>query len=399
MAGHNRKLRVLHVVDGFRMGGAEAKLAELIERTDSDRFQTFLANVGPTGPLESRFRSLAVPIFNCQRRHRFDLRPVRQLAQIIREQQIDIVQNTLFWADFVGSLAARYTRVPVVLSWETVTHAGDPYHAQLQRRAGYQLAMRYTDKVIAVSHEIKASLMQRRGLPAEKIEVIHYGVDLEKYVPLASKPEIRRELSIRESDTVLVVTARLEEVKGHRYFLDAFQRIANAFAEASVLFVGDGSCRAALERQIGEYGLEKRIRLLGIRPDVHRILNAADIFVLPSIAGEGLPNVVLEAMACGKPVVATDVGGTAEAVVDGENGYVVPPRDVAALADALHRLMQNPEQQHTFGRASRERAEQHFSLDRQIQRFTSLYLTLYAQKTDRRLPTISQSAGESAGVI
>ncbi|MCA9743082.1 glycosyltransferase [candidate division KSB1 bacterium] len=379
----NRKLKILQVVDGFRMGGAEGKLCELIGLLDTDKFENFIANVGPNGPLDQKFAALGVPIYACQRQGRFDLKPVRQLRQIMQEQKIDIVMTTLFWADVVGSIAAKLANVPVVLSWETVTHEGNPYHAQLQRRLGYQLAMRFTDKVIAVSHEIKDSLMHRRGLPAEKIEVIHYGVDLKKFYPNGVARNLRSELGIPKNHVILAITARLEEVKGHRYFVDAFKQIADTHPDVTAIFIGDGSCREALQKQVGQHQLEDRIRFLGIRDDVNAILNMSDVFVLPSIGGEGLPNVVLEAMACGKPVIATAVGGTPEAVLDGENGYVVPPKDVAALGAALRNILQQNNKIVQFGKNSRKRAEDAFSLGKQIYQFEMFYQNMFAEKAFR----------------
>lgn len=380
-----RKLKVLHVVDGFRMGGAENKLAELIERLDSSKFEQHLANVGPLGPLYDRFRSLKVPLYQCQRRHRFDLRPVLQLRKIMQRQRIDIVQTTLFWADFAGILAAHWAGVPVVLSWETVTHEGDPYHNKLQRKAGYHLVMKYADGVIAVSHEIKDSLIRRRGLAAERIYVIHYGVDLNRFHRDSSNPSgLRESLGLAPDALVFGIIARLEPVKGHRYFLEAFANVAKRHPEAQAILVGDGSLRGELESQTRQAGLEGRIHFLGIREDVNALLNVMDVFVLPSIAGEGLPNVVLEAMACGLPVVATRVGGTPEAVLHGKTGFIVEPANPEALAQAMEALIADETKRKAFGNASRRRAESEFSLQKQLAEFENLYIRLYEESTKKR---------------
>lgn len=375
-----RRIKVLQVVDGFRMGGAENKLAELVERLNPEKFESFIANVGPTGPLQGRFEQLGVPIFQCQRTNRFDVKPFVRLKQVMQKNKIDIVQTTLFWADFAGILAARWAHVPVILSWETVTHAGDPYHGKWQRRAGYRFCMRRADGVIAVSHEIKQSLLDSRRVAAGKIHVIHYGVDLRQFSPNGKVASTREQLGFRPDQVLLGIVARLEEVKGHRYFLEAFRGIAGEFPQAAALFVGDGSCRTALEQQAASLGLSERIHFLGIRKDVKDLLNCMDVFVLPSIAGEGLPNVILEAMACGKPIIASIVGGTPEAVRDQENGVLVPPRDVPALQRALRDLLRKPQLIRIFGEESRRIAEREFSLEKQIAAFEDLYSKLIKRK-------------------
>ena len=374
------KIKVLQVVDGFRMGGAENKLWELVERLNPERFESYIANVGPSGPLEARFSDLGVPIYQCQRRHRFDVMPILKLKKIMRQHKIHIVQNTLFWADVVGSMAARWAKVPAVVSWETVTHAGNPYHRSWQRRAGYRFSMRFADRVVAVSHEIKDSLIRERGLPEYLIEVIHYGVDLSKFAPNGKLQDKRAELGLNSSGLLVGIVARLEEIKGHTDFVEAFARIAANFTDVTAIFVGDGSQRAALEKQVADRGIKDRVHFLGIRKDVTELLNAMDVFVLPSIGGEGLPNVVLEAMACGKPVVATQVGGTPEAVHDGENGFIVPPRDIDGLQHALEKILLDRGMIKRFSKRSREIAEQEFSLEKQVGNFENLYSKLYLQR-------------------
>lgn len=376
----NRKIKILQVIDGFRMGGAESKLCELVGRLDSGKFQSMIANVGPSGPLEDSFFELGVPIFICQRNYKFDVSSLLKLRSIMIENQIDIVQTTLFWADFSGALASRIAKVPVVISWETVTHEGNPYHFKWQQRLGYKFAMNFVDKVIAVSNEIKESLIRHRGLPEEKIQVIHYGVDLERFSPNGTPCSLRRELGFRDGETAIAVIARLEEVKGHKYYVHAFRQLAHRFRDVSTIFVGAGSQLHHLEHLVHEAGLKDRIRFVGIRKDVNEILNAVDIFVLPAIAGEGLPNVVLEAMACGKPVIATTVGGTPEAVRHGVNGLLVPPRDVSTLAEALESFLSERAKIRWYGENARSIVESEFSLQKQIAGFEKLYQDLYQQK-------------------
>ena len=377
------RLRILQIVDGFRMGGAENKLRELIERLDHSKYEIMLANVGPTGPLQESFERLGVEMFDFRRRTAFDPLPFLKLSRLMRQRRIDIVQTTLFWADFIGATAAKFAAVPVILSWETVSHEGDPYHNNFQRRNGYRLAMNCADRIIAVSREVKESLVRRRGIPEEKIQVIYYGVDLEQFRPKGRDSVLakRREIGVRHEDFLIGIVARLEPWKGHRYFIDAFAEVAPRFPDARVILVGEGSLRGELETMARQKNLQERILFLGVRQDVAQLVSCLDLFVLPSLPGEGLPNVLLEAMACGKPVIATQVGGVPELVHDNQNGYLAPPGNASALGETLANALSNRARLQQLALAGKSEVEENFSLDRQIAAFQKTFDELYRQKT------------------
>ena len=382
------RLRVLQVVDGFRMGGAENKLVELIANLNKEKFDVTLANVGPSGALENKFKQLGVEIVHCPRRFAFDPAPVWQLSRLMRQRRIDVVQTTLLWADLVGPIAAAWAKVPVVLSWETVSHEGDPFHDNFQRRAGYQWAMKWVDVIVPVSDEIKRSLIRRRQIPAEKIRVIHYGVDLKKFrsTGRAAMLAKRAEVGVTAETILFGVVARLEPPKGHRYLLAAFLEVVKRYPLVRLLLVGDGALRAELEAQTQELGLQQHVTFLGARHDVSELLNALDFFILPSIS-EGLPNVLLEAMACAKPVMATDVGGIPEVVRHGENGYLVPPGETLALQNMILRSLAERAQWNELAQRARQTVETSFSLEYQMSQFEALYTEIFMRKKsspDRR---------------
>jgi glycosyltransferase involved in cell wall biosynthesis len=293
-----------------------------------------------------------------------------------------VVQTTLLWADVVGPVAAALAKVPVVLSWETVSHEGDPFHNNLQRRFGYRFAMQFVDAIVPVSDEIKRSLVRRRKIPADKIRVIHYGVDLKKFcaggrdLALAKRAEFGA-----GTDTVLIgIVARLEPPKGHRYFIEALTEVVKKYPQLHVLFIGEGTLRAELEAMTRQLAISRHVTFLGARNDVSELLNAIDLFVLPSIS-EGLPNVLLEAMACQKPVIASEVGGIPEVVRRGDNGYLVPPGDAAALRETLLRCLAEREQWQNFAQRARHTVETAFSLEYQMACFESTYAEFYARKS------------------
>ena len=377
-ANGNSRINILHIIDGFRMGGAENKLCELIEKTDQKKFQIALVNVGPMGPLENKFKNLNVKIFDLQRKYRFDLLPFIKLYHIIKTLKIDIIQTTLFWADFIGAFVGKIARVKTVISWETVTHSGKYYHNNLQRKYGYRFAMNFCDNIIAVSAQVKQSLKQYPGLNSQKVKIIHYGVDLEKFKPLPEKNRIqkRKEINLPENAFVILVVGRLEPQKGHKNLIKAVDPLIKENKNLFVLLVGEGSQQSDLEKQIRESGLNENIRLLGRRDDICNILNSVDLFCLPSIAGEGLPNAILEAMACGVPTVATDVGGSSEIVTNGFNGFIVSPNSSNQLHSAILKLVNDASLLKNQSKIARERVVRDFSLRKQIEDFQNLYLEL-----------------------
>jgi glycosyltransferase involved in cell wall biosynthesis len=300
----------------------------------------------------------------------------------MQQRGIDIVQTTLLWADLIGSLAAKLAGVPAVFSWETVSHEGDPFHNNFQRRAGYRLAMRGVDRIIPVSQEIKRSLMRRRGIPERKIQVIPYGVDLEKYRPGDHQAALqkRQELGISVEAILIGVFARLEPPKGHRFFVEAFPAIVEQYPRVRAIFAGEGSLRADLEAAVRTQGMSNYLMFLGARNDVNELLGAIDLVVLPSVS-EGLPNVVLEAMAAQKPVVATAVGGIPEVVRHGENGYLVPPADASALQNIILQCLSERERWPYLARQGRRTVETEFSLAHQVASFERIFADVYDAKT------------------
>jgi glycosyltransferase involved in cell wall biosynthesis len=365
-------MRILFVVNGFAAGGGELKLLELVselKRRYGTRYRAVVAAVGQSGPLRESFEGIANRTVVLPKKHPYDVSQVAGLFKLIREERIDLVQTTLFYADVIGTLAARLAGVNRIVSWEAVTQ---PYG--VKQMAAYRLAAKGYTVSVSVSEAIRDQVRRERRVPAAKTRTIRYGVDAEKFNPV-SGGSYRNELGIPRGKIVFGTIARLTEQKGHRYLLEALPKIVPECPDALFLFAGDGPLRASLEARAAALGVERHVRFLGFRSDVVSLLAAFDAFVLPSLY-EGLPNAVLEAMACARPVIATSVDGTPEAVVHGETGLLVPPGDPAALADALLYFVRNRSLMKRMGRNGRERAVNEFGIDRQISAFDELYRKL-----------------------
>jgi glycosyltransferase involved in cell wall biosynthesis len=201
-------------------------------------------------------------------------------------------------------------------------------------------------------------------------------VDPSRYA-VPAEPGLRASLGIPAEAKTIGVVARLIAYKGHRFFLQACQEIKRRHPRATFLLIGDGpeaGSLAALSRQLG---LQEAVRFLGTRSDIPQLLSLLDVVALPSLE-EGFPNVVLEAMAAGKPVVATRVGGTPEAVIHRETGLLVPPKDPRALADAILEVLDDPQRANAMGQAGCERVRKAFDLSRMVQEIEALYEELIA---------------------
>lgn len=364
----NDKINVLQVVEGMNWGGAETKLLELIAHMDRNKFCTTVCSLGIGDRIKGRFNELGVKFVNFERSRRIDPKLILDLAQLIRKEKIDIVMTTLFYADVIGALASAISPNKAVFSWETISA---PEWLLKHRLLAYRFAVHFCSKVISVSNATAKWLIEKRGVPPEKVVVIPYGVNLDIFRQGKNR-KLKASLGISPETFVVGVVARLHSQKGHCYLIEAAQSIVAKHKDVKFVFVGDGELRKDLENQVKESQLEKYFLFLGFRSDVHELLRTFDLFVLPSLY-EGLPNVILEAMATGLPVVATSVDGTVELVKDGETGYLVPPKAPETLAEKISLFIQNRECATKFGKQGRKRVEVEYSLSKQVANFQNLY--------------------------
>ncbi|MCI0495682.1 glycosyltransferase, partial [candidate division KSB1 bacterium] len=301
---------------------------------------------------------------------------VQKVAQLMKQQQIQILQTTLFYADVIGAYAAYLAKVPVVISWEAVTGPFAFHHYW-----SYKLASRKIDRIVAVSEDIRNKVIRERNLAEEKVVTIHYGVDLKKFAP-EDQVLKKIDIGVSEGQTVLGTVARFDHPKGHKHLIAAAPEIVKQFPNVRFVFVGDGPLRQEVEQQIHRLGLDQYFVLLGFRRDVKQLLGVFDLFILPS-ESEGLPNAVLEAMACSNPVVASAVNGVVEVVVDGKTGYLIPPGDPQSISAAVIKMLRSPENMKQMGIKGRERVAAAFSVEQQIGKFEELYDALYVKKMVR----------------
>jgi glycosyltransferase involved in cell wall biosynthesis len=298
-----------------------------------------------------------------------------RLWWIVRRFRPDIVHGVLFHSYVLGAFVGRLARVPVIVAGRRSLS-----HFKRERRVLLrveQAANRLTDAIVANSEAVRRDVVEHERLSSDRVQVIHNGIDAARYAR-EQEPALRAQLGLGEGPVVLVV-ANLIPYKGHPYFLRAWARVRQRFPNAVALLAGDGVARAALEAEARELGLGDSVRFLGTRTDVPELLALADVLVHPSLE-EGFCNALIEAMAAGKPVVATDVGGNPEAVVSGETGWLVPVRDAERLASATIEVLSRPDRGRSLGAAGRARVRAKFDRRVMVQQYQELYTQLLTRR-------------------
>jgi glycosyltransferase involved in cell wall biosynthesis len=297
----------------------------------------------------------------------FDVQWVRQACELVRREGASLIHAHEFTGNTYGCLVAKLAGVPLI----GTVHGKSYYSEQYKRRLAYRAVSRVAT-MVAVSEDLKRFLTANVGVPAERIKVIYNGQELLPQIGLEEKARLQGEFGLEENESVVGVVGSLYPVKGHEYLLAAVPQVLKTHPRTKFVIVGRGDLDASLKDTVKRGGLEKRVRFLGFREDVAALLSLMDIFVLPSLS-EGLSIALLEAMAAGKPVIATNVGGNPELVVDGETGYSIPPRDADTLAAKIRLLLTDQCRAKELGENGRKRVQQKFSLQAMADNYQRLY--------------------------
>jgi glycosyltransferase involved in cell wall biosynthesis len=361
---------ILFAVSHMKVGGAQQHLLEVLRRLDRRAFTPVLyaLHARPAHAYLAEARALGVEIIDGHvpesLRGPALLGPVVRLAWQLRRRRIAIVHSYLFHANVVGTLAARLARTPVAL----VSKRSLDVYPNRGELAACRLANRLADRVTANSEAVKLHVHRVEGCPLDRIIVIPNGIDLDRVTTAAPEGHA----SLADSRPVIGTIGRLSRKKGQEDLLSAAALILTRMPEVRVVLVGDGPLDGQLRRQAHDLGIDDRVRFLGTVADGARLLPLLDVYVLPSHV-EGMSMGLIEAMAAGRPIVATDVGGNAETVIDGVSGLIVPPRAPDRLADAILTLLKDPDRARAMGAAARQRAREHFTVDTMVKRLERLY--------------------------
>ena len=357
-------IRTLFIVPDLRIGGAERHLTTLAAKMNPARFTPSVICIGEEGELFGTLSEAGVEATALNLGGKKNaLRALRQLVSRMRSERPDVVVMRGYNADVLGRIAGLIAGVPHRIVW---VHGVDFGHERRSsvRNVLDRFLVRWTSSYFGVAEAQRSYLVDGLHCPSEKVRVIHNGVELALF---DERPDRRllAEFGVEAGAPVVAIVAALRLEKDHRTLLHAAHLLLNELPRVHIVIVGDGSIRNDLETLSAELGIASNVHFAGARSDIAQILRAIDVFTLSSVK-ETFPIAVLEAMACARPVVCTDVGGISEVVEDGVSGYLVPPQDPTQLAARLKELLSNPEVARRMGHAGRRRIEAEFSLERSV---------------------------------
>ena len=358
---------VVHLVETLRIGGLERVVATIATGLSNDEYQVQVWCAVSGGSIADDLRAKGIEVKILGIPSYYNPLSFFRLARMLRSTKPDIIHTHTYFTNTLGRIAAKLAGVPVIL-----THVHSAYHGYSKRNIFIEKTLSLvTDRIICCSKAVQEFVISHEHINGTKVVTIFNGTQ----APLknVNRTETRRKLRVGPSDFAMVTVGSLFPHKGHRYLIEALSKINNDDVSIKYLIVGDGPLRNILEDQARVLGLDRIVCFLGERKDIGEILFSADIFALPSCEREGLPMSILEAMAYGKPVIATAIGGIPEAVDNGVTGLLVPPGDSAALAEALGVLLHDNSKRENLGREGAGRFALKFSAEKFLNEIDSLY--------------------------
>jgi glycosyltransferase involved in cell wall biosynthesis len=365
-------LRALHLIDTYRIGGPGKTIINSARFIDRSRVEIHVGSF--TNParghneFSSAVQAAGIPYLELRETRRFNLSHVSELRDYMRRHAIDILHTHGYRTDALGYVAAFGTGTRIV-----TTHHGwitNNRRQELFKRLALNLC-RLFDGVELVSERLRDELPGSfRRSP--RVDVVRNALVLADYQPRGRRDAVRARLGIDQGQVLIGVIGRLSVEKGCLEMVDAFRDLARRHPSARLVFVGEGPIRSAIDAKLAEYGLQPLVRIVEHQREIQPFYEAIDIVASPSRT-EGLSNVILESLAFERPIVATRVGGNTEILTDGVTGLLIEPRDPAAMAGALGRILDNPDLRDRLVRAGADRIRQAFSFEARMRAEEAFY--------------------------
>lgn len=360
----------MQISHDLAIGGLQQVVVNICKYIDRDRFDVTVLCLRALGEFTPEIERLGIKVFLLpQKKNGIDYFAFWKLAKMLRQQKTNVIHthNTQPFID--GTLAALLSNV------KTVVHTDHARDFPDKRR--YMLAewvvSQYAYKVVGVSDHTAENLSRYERVSKKKIKIIPNGIDVSKYEITVDQVSMKRDLGIREEGPVIGLGVRLTEQKGIPYLIRAMPAVLKKFPDATLVIAGDGPMATELKKETTKLGLDNHVLFLGPRLDIPAILKLLDVYVLPSV-WEGLPMVILEAMAARCPIIATDVGGVRNVITNGVNGSIIEPKNSNMLAAEIIKLLSNDALRTSYIRAAHDVVSKKFSAETMTRKYEKLYL-------------------------
>jgi len=365
-----KKISILHIIEDLEIGGSEMGLFKLVKSLDNNKFKSIVCtfNDGSVGGL---IRNMGISVIQLNKKISWDFKLLVRLVRLIKKLNIDIVHCRGTRPIVYGGLAALLAKVPRVISLHGFNNIDDRWGLRLVK-----LMARSGARIVSVSNQLRDELCQRTGMKKEKVITIHNGIEINHRIEKADCIRIKKELVGLDSDSVVIgAVGSLRPVKGYEYLLNAVLPVTQSFSNIKFIIVGDGRSRPFLEKLADDLKIRDYVSFLGYRDDIAALIRVMDIVVVPSLS-EGISNVILEAMAASKPVIATRVGGNPEVVTEDGTAFLIPPKDPASIAHAIITLLKDENTREEMGKAAFDRVRKLFAQEIATRKYEELYSSM-----------------------
>lgn len=368
-------MRVAVVIDSLKVGGAQRLVSAYASHASAHGISPLIVTLHKESApiITDAIHAAGVRVVTLPAGSLFSLSRFRHMVKLFKEEEIDIVQTHLIYANILGSIAAHVARVPVVATLHS-THVRHGTKSRLLKRMEDFFLRKFATRILAVGNMVEAANQERYG--GRKVDVIPNGIPQPGEIQPQTRERLRKEFGGDGSGSIIITVGRFSQAKGYEDMIKAFSLLRNKEQKPRLLMVGSGNQAKSIQAQIDSLDLNESVILAGERHDVPQLLAASDVYASSSHR-EGLPLAVLEAMMAGLPVVATSVGDIPN-VVTRETGLIVPPHRPEQLAAALEDLLDDPEKRQVMGKAAQQRAMDEYSVDAWMKRHVALYADMLA---------------------
>jgi sugar transferase (PEP-CTERM/EpsH1 system associated) len=376
------KIKVLHVVLSMETGGLENGIVNLVNHADSNKFCVDVLCLRARGELADRIVNPdSQVLFDGNEDHSL-LTAIKKVYNACQSGQYQIVHSHGFTTMLASFIAGKLAGGPTIINGEH----GTLYHSSIKHRLIQKYLFRKMDINLTVSEELKQEILEKFNLKHDNFKPIINGVDTNKFIiDSPSNTLLRNQLGLSPDDIVIGSVGRLVKVKNYKSLVSAFSKLSAYHSNVHLVLAGDGPERSNIEDQILMNGLSNKVHLLGRRDDIPQVMNLLDIFVLPSFS-EGLSNTLLEAMSCGTPVVACDVGGNKEIIVEDITGFLYQSNNINDLYLILDSLSKQTNKLRQLSKQAREHILANYSLSGMVDQYEAVYTELRTRYDIKRIP-------------